>query len=74
MTHIDLFDGSRDPMVHLRLFSDILRPMGLTPSPEVVTIRPNHVWDSHNLIEVTTRDPEVTRHEPKDGFSEFVTG
>ncbi|KAL7195471.1 hypothetical protein ACSBR1_035653 [Camellia fascicularis] len=30
MPHIDRFDGSRDPMVHLRLFSDILRPMGLT--------------------------------------------
>ncbi|KAF5932922.1 hypothetical protein HYC85_029093 [Camellia sinensis] len=27
---IDRFDGSGDPMVHLRLFSDILRPMGLT--------------------------------------------
>ncbi|KAF5933448.1 hypothetical protein HYC85_029619 [Camellia sinensis] len=30
MPHIDRFDGSRDPMVHLRLFSDILRPMGLS--------------------------------------------
>ncbi|KAL7247169.1 hypothetical protein ACSBR2_002145 [Camellia fascicularis] len=30
MPQIDRFDGSRDPMVHLRLFSDILRPMGLT--------------------------------------------
>ncbi|KAL7209170.1 hypothetical protein ACSBR1_030836 [Camellia fascicularis] len=30
MPHIDRFDGSGDPMVHLRLFSDILRPMGLT--------------------------------------------
>ncbi|KAL7250848.1 hypothetical protein ACSBR1_012796 [Camellia fascicularis] len=30
MLHIDHFDGSRDPMVHLRLFSDILRPMGLS--------------------------------------------
>ncbi|KAL7231262.1 hypothetical protein ACSBR2_009514 [Camellia fascicularis] len=30
MPHIDRFDGSRDPMVHLHLFSDILRPMGLT--------------------------------------------
>ncbi|KAL7196603.1 hypothetical protein ACSBR1_036585 [Camellia fascicularis] len=29
MPHIDRFDGSGDPMVHLRLFSDILRPMGL---------------------------------------------
>ncbi|KAL7253835.1 hypothetical protein ACSBR1_008222 [Camellia fascicularis] len=30
MPRIDRFDGSGDPMVHLRLFSDILRPMGLT--------------------------------------------
>ncbi|KAL7184612.1 hypothetical protein ACSBR2_026709 [Camellia fascicularis] len=30
MPYIDRFDGSGDPMVHLRLFSDILRPMGLT--------------------------------------------
>ncbi|KAL7260476.1 hypothetical protein ACSBR1_006193 [Camellia fascicularis] len=30
MPHIDLFDGFGDLMVHLRLFSDILRPMGLT--------------------------------------------
>ncbi|XP_028082591.1 uncharacterized protein LOC114283912 [Camellia sinensis] len=29
MPYIDRFDGSGDPMVHLRLFSDILRPMGL---------------------------------------------
>ncbi|KAL7170631.1 hypothetical protein ACSBR2_035500 [Camellia fascicularis] len=28
MPQIDRFDGSGDPMVHLRLFSDILRPMG----------------------------------------------
>ena len=30
MPQIDRFDGSEDPMVHLRLFSDVLRPMGLT--------------------------------------------
>lgn len=30
MPHIDRFDGSGDPMVYLRLFSDILRPIGLT--------------------------------------------
>ena len=30
MPQIDRFDGFRDPIVHLRLFSDILRPMGLT--------------------------------------------
>ncbi|KAI7987249.1 hypothetical protein LOK49_LG13G03033 [Camellia lanceoleosa] len=30
MMHINCFDGSGDPMVHLRLFSDILRLMGLS--------------------------------------------
>ncbi|KAL7258449.1 hypothetical protein ACSBR1_004556 [Camellia fascicularis] len=30
MPYMDRFDGSGDPMVHLRLFSNILRPMGLT--------------------------------------------
>ena len=30
MPRIDCFDGSEDPMVHLYLFSDILRPIGLT--------------------------------------------
>ncbi|KAL7212949.1 hypothetical protein ACSBR2_015613 [Camellia fascicularis] len=30
MPHIDHFDGSGDPMVHLHMFSDILRLMGLT--------------------------------------------
>jgi len=30
MPHIDRFDGSGDPMAHLRLFSDILRPMDLS--------------------------------------------
>ncbi|KAL7161905.1 hypothetical protein ACSBR2_042395 [Camellia fascicularis] len=30
MPQIDRFDGSGDPMVHLRLFSNILRPIGLT--------------------------------------------
>ncbi|KAL7167758.1 hypothetical protein ACSBR2_038254 [Camellia fascicularis] len=30
MPHIDRFDGSGDPMVHLSLFSNVLRPMGLT--------------------------------------------
>ena len=30
MPYIDQFDGSGDLMVLLRLFSDILRPMGLT--------------------------------------------
>ncbi|KAF5933657.1 hypothetical protein HYC85_029828 [Camellia sinensis] len=30
MPYIDRFDGSGDPMVHIRLFLDILKPMGLT--------------------------------------------
>ncbi|KAF5932410.1 hypothetical protein HYC85_028581 [Camellia sinensis] len=30
MPYIDRFDGSRDPMVHIRLFLDVLMPMGLT--------------------------------------------
>ncbi|KAL7189606.1 hypothetical protein ACSBR1_039285 [Camellia fascicularis] len=30
MPHIDRFNGSGDPMVHLSLFSDVLRLMGLT--------------------------------------------
>ncbi|KAL7179359.1 hypothetical protein ACSBR1_042700 [Camellia fascicularis] len=35
MPHIDCFDGSGDPIVHLHLFSDILRPMGLTPAQKM---------------------------------------
>ena len=35
MPHIDRFDGSEDPMVHLQLFSDILRPMGLTTAQKL---------------------------------------
>ena len=30
MPYIDHFDGSGDPMVHIRLFLDVLKPMGLT--------------------------------------------
>ena len=30
MPHIDRFDGSGDPMVHLWVRADFLRPMGLT--------------------------------------------
>ncbi|GMP26859.1 hypothetical protein CsSME_00003122 [Camellia sinensis var. sinensis] len=30
MPHIDRFNGSGDPMVHLQLFSDTLKPMGLS--------------------------------------------
>ena len=30
MPHIGRFDGSGDPMVHIRLFLDVLKSMGLT--------------------------------------------
>ncbi|KAL7170636.1 hypothetical protein ACSBR2_035505 [Camellia fascicularis] len=30
MPHIDRFNGFCDPMVHTHLFSDVLKPMGLT--------------------------------------------
>ncbi|KAF5933193.1 hypothetical protein HYC85_029364 [Camellia sinensis] len=100
MPQIDRFDGSGDPMVHLRFFSDILRPMGLTRPQKlslfgrtlsgVATIwyakLENDVkrnWDemaeafiaqySYNTqIEITTRDLETTRQEPKESFSDFV--
>ena len=96
MPYIDRFDGSGDPMVHLHLFSDILRPMGLTTAQKLSlfsrtlsgiaaiwyaklenSVKQN--WEemaeafsnqySYNTqIEVTTRDLEVTRQEPKEGF------
>ncbi|KAF5933378.1 hypothetical protein HYC85_029549 [Camellia sinensis] len=101
MPHIDRFDGSEDPMVHLQLFSGIMRPMGLTTAQKLSlfgrtlsgiaaiwyaklenSVKQN--WEglaeafiaqySYNTqIEVTTRDLEVTRQEPNEGFSEFVT-
>ncbi|KAF5933059.1 hypothetical protein HYC85_029230 [Camellia sinensis] len=101
MPQIDRFDGSEDPMVHLRLFSDVLRPMGLTRLQKLSLfgrtlsgvaaawyakleddVKRN--WDemaeafilqySYNTqIEITTRDLETTRQEPKESFSEFVT-
>ncbi|KAF5932779.1 hypothetical protein HYC85_028950 [Camellia sinensis] len=99
--HIDRFDGSGDPMVHLRLFSDILRPMGLTRLQKLSLFGRTlsgvaaiwyakleddvkRSWDemaeafilqySYNTqIEITTRDLETTRQEPKESFSEFVT-
>ncbi|MCQ3971487.1 hypothetical protein FK511_29700, partial [Klebsiella pneumoniae] len=88
-------------MVHLRLFSDVLRPMGLTRLQKLSLfgrtlsgvasawyaklgddVKRN--WDemaeafilqySYNTqIEITTRDLETTRQEPKESFSEFVT-
>ncbi|GMP90159.1 hypothetical protein CsSME_00041418 [Camellia sinensis var. sinensis] len=101
MPHIDCFDGSGDPMVHIHLFSDILRPMGLTPAQKlslfgrtmsgIAAIWYAKLEDSmqqnskelaeafiaqysyNTQIEVTTHDLEVTRQEPKEGFSEFVT-
>ncbi|KAF5934569.1 hypothetical protein HYC85_030740 [Camellia sinensis] len=101
MPQIDRFDGSGDPMVHLRLFSDILRPMGLT-RPQKLSLFSRTLsgvaatwyakledevkknWDemaeafvaqySYNTqIEITTRDLETTRQEPKEAFSDFVT-
>jgi len=100
MPHIDHFDGFGDPMVHLRLFSDILRPMGLTRLQKLSLFGQTlsgiaaiwyaklensvkHNWEemakafgdqySYNTqIKVTTRDLEVTRQEPNEGFLEFV--
>ncbi|KAL7191609.1 hypothetical protein ACSBR2_023647 [Camellia fascicularis] len=101
MAHIDRFDGSGDPMVHLHLFSNILRPMGLTTAQKMSlfgrtmsgiaaiwytkledSVKQN--WEelaeafiaqySYNTqIEITTRDLETTRQEPKESFSDFVT-
>ncbi|KAF5932396.1 hypothetical protein HYC85_028567, partial [Camellia sinensis] len=100
MPHIDRFDGSGDLMVHLRLFSDILRPMGLSKLQKlslfgrtlsgVAVIWYAKLEDSvksweemaeafiaqysyNTQIEVTTRDLETTRQEPKESFSDFVT-
>ncbi|KAF5933094.1 hypothetical protein HYC85_029265 [Camellia sinensis] len=100
MPQINRFDGSGDPMVHLRLFADILRPMGLT-RPQKLSLfgrtlsgvaghwyaklqdEVKRNWDemaeafvaqySYNTqIEITTRDLETTRQEPKETFSDFV--
>ncbi|KAL7257818.1 hypothetical protein ACSBR1_004016 [Camellia fascicularis] len=101
MPHIDRFDGSGDPMVHLSLFSDVLRPMGLTRSQKLSLFgrtlsgiaaiwyakledSVKRSWEeiaeafvaqySYNTqIEITTRDLETTRQEPKESFSEFVS-
>ncbi|KAF5932066.1 hypothetical protein HYC85_028237 [Camellia sinensis] len=101
MPHIDRFDGSGDPMVHLSLFSDVLRPMGLTRLQKLSLFgrtlsgiavtwyakledSVKQSWEemaeafvaqySYNTqIEITTRDLETMRQEPKESFSEFVT-
>ncbi|KAL7183277.1 hypothetical protein ACSBR1_041875 [Camellia fascicularis] len=101
MPHIDRFDGSGDPMVHLSLFSDVLRPMGLTRLQKLsffgrtlsgiaaiwyakLEDSVKRSWEemaeafvaqySYNTqIEITTRDLETTRQEPKESFSEFVS-
>lgn len=101
MPHIDRFDGSGDPMVHLSLFSDVLRPMGLTRSQKLSLFgrtlsgiavtwyakledSVKRSWEdmaeafvtqySYNTqIEITTRDLEAMRQEPKESFSEFVS-
>ncbi|KAF5933692.1 hypothetical protein HYC85_029863 [Camellia sinensis] len=80
MPQIDRFDGYGDPMVHLRLFSDILRPIGLT-RPQKLSLFGRTlsgvaaIWYAklEDDIEVTTRDLETTRQEPKESFSDFVT-
>ncbi|KAF5934477.1 hypothetical protein HYC85_030648 [Camellia sinensis] len=100
MPHIDRFDGSGDPMVHLSLFSDILRPMGLTRLQKLSLFgrtlsgiavtwyakledSVKRSWEemaeafvaqySYNTqIEITTRDLETMRQEPRESFSEFV--
>ncbi|KAL7200770.1 hypothetical protein ACSBR1_032658 [Camellia fascicularis] len=79
MPHIDRFDGSGDPMVHLRLFSDILRSMGLTRLQKLSLFGRTLsgiavIWYAKlkDSIEVTTRDLETTRQEPKESFSDFV--
>ncbi|KAF5933725.1 hypothetical protein HYC85_029896 [Camellia sinensis] len=84
MPQIDRFDGFGDPMVHLRLFSDILRPMGLTRPQKLslfgwtlsgvaaiwyAKLEDNYSYNTQ--IEITTRDLETTRQEPKESFSEF---
>ncbi|CAL5331373.1 unnamed protein product [Camellia sinensis] len=101
MSHIDRFDGSGDPMVHLSLLSDVLRPMGLTRLQKLSLFgrtlsgiavtwyakledSVKQSWEemaeafvaqySYNTqIEITTRDLETMRQEPKESFSEFVT-
>lgn len=101
MLHIDRFNGFGDPTVHLRLFSDILQPMGLTRLQKLSLFgrtllgiaaiwyakledSMKRSWEemaeafiaqySYNThIEVTTRNLEGTRQEPKEGFSDFVT-
>ncbi|KAF5932790.1 hypothetical protein HYC85_028961 [Camellia sinensis] len=100
MPHIDRFDGSGGPMVHLSLFSDVLRLMGLTRLQKLSLFgrtlsgiavtwyaklehSVKRSWEemaeafvaqySYNTqIEITTRDLETTRQEPKESFSEFV--
>ncbi|KAF5934425.1 hypothetical protein HYC85_030596 [Camellia sinensis] len=100
MPHIDYFDWSGDPMVHLSLFSDVLCPMGLTRLQKLSLFgrtlsgiaaiwyakledSVKRSWEemveafvaqySYNTqIEITTRDLETTRQEPKESFSEFV--
>ena len=100
MPQIARIDGTGDPMVHIRQFADVLRPMGLT-RPQKLSLFGRTLsgvashwyarlqdevkknWDemaeafvaqySYNTqIEITTRDLETTRQEPKETFSDFV--
>ncbi|KAL7189154.1 hypothetical protein ACSBR1_038925 [Camellia fascicularis] len=50
MPRIDRFDGSGDPMVHLRLFSDILHPDGLDETPETIALRSDPVGYCSHLV------------------------
>ncbi|KAF5932215.1 hypothetical protein HYC85_028386 [Camellia sinensis] len=82
MPHIDRFDGSGDPMVHLRLFSDILRSMGLTKLQKLSlfgrTLSGIAAFWCAKLENSVKQNWEemaeafITRQEPKESFSEFV--
>ncbi|KAL7238092.1 hypothetical protein ACSBR2_004231 [Camellia fascicularis] len=39
MPHMDRFDGAGDPMVHIHLFSDILKPVGLSRAQKLSLFR-----------------------------------
>ncbi|XP_028062899.1 uncharacterized protein LOC114266210 [Camellia sinensis] len=39
MPYIDRFDGNGDPIVHVQLFSDVLKPMGLTRAQKLSLFR-----------------------------------
>ncbi|XP_028084041.1 uncharacterized protein LOC114285214 [Camellia sinensis] len=67
MPHIDRFDGSGDPIVHVRLFSDVLRPMGLSRAQKLSLFR-----RTLSDIEVTIGELEATTQSCKVPFIDFV--